>query len=66
MRHFLSGVAPGRPIELPAGSGQSAEELQALARSLISCMREEAAAVEVVEEGGGRHRLRRSSRIFEE
>ena len=29
MRQVLSGVAPGRPIELPAGSGQSAEELQA-------------------------------------
>ena len=29
MRQLLSGVAPGRPVELPAGSGRSAEELQA-------------------------------------
>ena len=28
MRKVLSGVAPGRPIQLPAGSGQSEEELQ--------------------------------------
>ena len=28
MRKVLSGVAPGRPIELPAGSGGSEEELQ--------------------------------------
>ena len=28
MRKVLSGVAPGRPIELPPGSGESEEELQ--------------------------------------
>ena len=63
-------VAPAG-ADRPTGGGESKAAAEARAPDAVeaeagAAEAEVAEAVEVVEEGGGRHRLRRSSRIFEE